>query len=73
MNFEAVSKNANILKIGPLEPKLWKNREITVFKTKYVRDRAIAIIFFSEPVLFLYASVCLETKFKWTIFTNFIA
>ena len=34
MNFDAVSKNAKILEIGPLEPKLWKIREITVFKTK---------------------------------------
>ena len=34
MNFDVVSKNAKILEIGPLEPKLWKIREITVFKTK---------------------------------------
>ena len=34
MNFDAISKNAKILKIGPLEPKLWKFRETTVVKTQ---------------------------------------
>ena len=33
MNFIAVFKYAKILKIGLLEPKLRKIREITVFKT----------------------------------------
>ena len=30
MNFNAVSKNVKILQIGPVEPKLWKIREIAV-------------------------------------------
>ena len=34
MNFDAISKNVKILKIGPVEPKLWKICEITVFKTQ---------------------------------------
>ena len=32
MNFDAISKNAKISKIGLLEPKLWKIREIKVLK-----------------------------------------
>ena len=30
MNFNAISKNVKILQIGPVEPKLWKIREINV-------------------------------------------
>ena len=30
MNFDAISKNVKILQIGPVEPKLWKIREINV-------------------------------------------
>ena len=30
MNFDAISKNVKILQIGPVEPKLWKIREIKV-------------------------------------------
>ena len=30
MNFNAISKNAKILQIGPIEPKLYKIREINV-------------------------------------------
>ena len=29
MNFDAISKNAKILKIGPVEQKLWKIRQNT--------------------------------------------
>ena len=29
-NFNAISKNVKILQIGPVEPKLWKIREINV-------------------------------------------
>ena len=30
-NFDAISKNVKILKIGPVEPKLWKIRHKNVF------------------------------------------
>ena len=33
-NFDAIFKTVNILKIGPVEPKLWKIREITLLKQK---------------------------------------
>ena len=32
MNFDAISKNVKIVQIGPVEPKLWKIREITLLK-----------------------------------------
>ena len=34
MNFDAISKNVKIFKIGPVEPKLWKIREITLLKNQ---------------------------------------
>ena len=37
MNFDAISKNVKILQIGPVEPKLWKIREINVV---WLVDRA---------------------------------
>ena len=30
MNFDAISKYLKVLKIGPVEPKLWKIRQINV-------------------------------------------
>ena len=33
-NFDAISKNVKILKIGPVEPKLWKIREMAVWNQK---------------------------------------
>ena len=38
-NFDAISKNVKILKIGPVEPKLWKIRHKNVF-TKTVKKLA---------------------------------
>ena len=35
MNFDAVSKNVKILKIGPVEPKLWKNRQIVMEEIRW--------------------------------------
>ena len=29
-NFDAISKNVKILKIGLVEPKLWKNHQIAI-------------------------------------------
>ena len=34
MNFDAISKNVKIFKIRPVEPKLWKIREITLLKNQ---------------------------------------
>ena len=34
MNFNAISKNVKILQIRPVEPKLWKIREMTVMKIR---------------------------------------
>ena len=34
MNFDAISKNVKNFKIGPVEPKLWKIREITLLKNQ---------------------------------------
>ena len=34
MDFDAISKNVKILQIGPVEPKLWKIREITLLKNQ---------------------------------------
>ena len=50
MNFDAVSKNAKILKIGPVEPKLQKIRQIVIgeirrdtvlYNTAYRRDTVL--------------------------------
>ena len=34
MNFDAISKNAKILKIGLVEAKLWKIRQIAAYKSQ---------------------------------------
>ena len=41
MNFDAVSKNAKILKIGPVEPKLRKIRQIVMGEIRRDTDRII--------------------------------
>ena len=52
MNFDAVSKTAKILKIGPVEQKLWKIRQNTGVKITFTGkkiDRKNWITFDSYP------------------------
>ena len=45
-NFDAISKNVKILKIGPVELKLWKIREMTVVG---FAARFFISMFFTNP------------------------
>ncbi len=40
MNFDAISKNVKILKIGPVEPKLWKICQIAQKRFEFLTEEA---------------------------------
>ena len=71
MNFDAISKNVKILQIGPVEPKLWKIREINVVWLLELDHAGVKKLKknskFSRQLLSVYASERDRTYLEWKI------